>query len=255
MVTIDGDEIVSGSTIDGDEISEITMDGDVVWTGTPNSVVLDDWLDGNLTSNRDDFNTTPYQFEDEDEELFNPAGSRPEWEGGSGGNYSLPSVSDNLAKFDDQEGAVTPFTEDITEQAFAFEIRIDYHEGDNWFFSIFAETDEFTARDGSTSRFALDEGYHLLNNGRLDKLDGGSSSTVVSGSDVSGSEDFRIIRQPDGEFEVFYRDNGSWNLIGTGTDTTFTNPQYTAFNTRRNVAGNNGAETHLDSYAVYPWED
>lgn len=31
MVTIDGDEVVSGSTIDGDEISEITIDGDVVW--------------------------------------------------------------------------------------------------------------------------------------------------------------------------------------------------------------------------------
>ena len=41
MVTIDGDEIVSGSTIDGDEISQITMDGDVVWEAIdlPDSVV------------------------------------------------------------------------------------------------------------------------------------------------------------------------------------------------------------------------
>ena len=41
MVTIDGDEVVSGSTIDGDEISEITMDGDVVWTAVtiPDSAV------------------------------------------------------------------------------------------------------------------------------------------------------------------------------------------------------------------------
>ena len=42
MVTIDGDEIVSGSTIDGDEISEITMDGDVVWTAGPAEVVYDE---------------------------------------------------------------------------------------------------------------------------------------------------------------------------------------------------------------------
>jgi len=45
MVTIDGDEIVSGSTIDGQEISEITMDGDVVWTAVADSIVnnLDYW--------------------------------------------------------------------------------------------------------------------------------------------------------------------------------------------------------------------
>jgi len=43
MVTIDGTEIVSGSTIDGQEISEITMDGDVVWTAIPDSVIA--WYD------------------------------------------------------------------------------------------------------------------------------------------------------------------------------------------------------------------
>jgi len=37
MVTIDGDEIVSGSTIDGDEFSEITVDGDTVWAAIPDS--------------------------------------------------------------------------------------------------------------------------------------------------------------------------------------------------------------------------
>ena len=41
MVTIDGDEIVSGSTIDGDEISEITMDGDVVWVAMTEITSLD----------------------------------------------------------------------------------------------------------------------------------------------------------------------------------------------------------------------
>ena len=40
MVTIDGEEIVSGSTIDGDEISVITMDGDVVWNALPDAPFL-----------------------------------------------------------------------------------------------------------------------------------------------------------------------------------------------------------------------
>ena len=46
MVTIDGDEIVSGSTIDGDEISEITMDGDVVWTAL---TIIDDFSSGSIS--------------------------------------------------------------------------------------------------------------------------------------------------------------------------------------------------------------
>lgn len=46
MVWIDGDEIVSGSTIDGDEIDEITIDGDVAWRAVK---VIDDFEDNDIS--------------------------------------------------------------------------------------------------------------------------------------------------------------------------------------------------------------
>ena len=63
----------------------------------PDSEVLDDWADGQLTSERDDFETTPYQFESDDDEKFVPTGTRPEWNIEAGN----PTVSGNNLIVDD----------------------------------------------------------------------------------------------------------------------------------------------------------
>lgn len=68
---------------------------------TPDSLLLDDWADGNLTSNREDFDTLEYEGPDPTGR-FMPVGERPEWQ--AAGGRSLPSVSNNRLAVADGEG-------------------------------------------------------------------------------------------------------------------------------------------------------
>ena len=167
----------------------------------PDSEVLDDWADGQLTSNRDDFDTTAYQFEPEDEDKFNPVGTRAEWTIDSGS----PSVSENQLQVGSDTEISTGLTLD-TDVDMVWEFRARTDSGLGMELQFWAEdSDNFW-------RVLL---HHNNEEISIDKQEGGSTTTIADISIDPSSE--RLIRVERTEAETTAPD---WKLVVGETEDT-----------------------------------
>ena len=213
----------------------------------PDSEVLDDWLDGNITSSRDDFDTTSYQYESESEDKFSIVGSRPEWviENGSF------DVSDNRLSWGSGDSIYVEFPDNLNlDEKRTWNFRNISHSGsgaDYSYFGLYSETTNWFGTDtgGGT---AFENSYVVRvrdDDTRIARVDDTDSeeATIAEGVSVSDGGDIRVERDADGTWELFV-DGDSQD---SGEDTTHTDPLQTFF------AGRPGRSpsTDVDAIEVY----
>ena len=205
--------------------TEATFEVEVV--AIPDSEVLDDWADGQLTSNRDDFETTPYQFESDDEDRFNPSGTRPEWIEESGS----PSVSDSKLNIGDGDTAELTDGADWeknqrwesrlqVDSGVALQVRFRRVDGDNlWQISLFTDEITLAKRDEGSTTTLLSENistgteYEIWVERRTENVDTPEWEMWVDGTSVgTETDDF----DPGGN-DVYIQSSGG----GTGHCTSF----------------------------------
>jgi len=222
--SIDGTDI-TGATIDGTDVTEITVDGQTVFTPPPSvpasMELLDDWEDGNLTSSRDDFDTTPFGGTTSTLVESGAVGSlaRPDWVMDEGS----PSVVGSEHFVSDRDGCRTSFSP-ANLDGFIWEFR--YSGTGNGYINITANST--TRRISGSSDVNLEDGYFLFigSSVALARDSGGSTSTVISGpSTPSGEFNVKVTRDASGTFELFIDGTSE----GTGTDTTFTSSNHVGF--------------------------
>jgi len=166
-------------------------------------VLLDDFADGNLTSDRDSLNETRWQPDNSTLIEQGEGGdiSRPDWTIDNGS----PSVADNILEVDRGERLRTSLELDTLDNT-TWEFFVpDW--GDN-FSGVSIAANTTTWRDGDNN---LQDGYYV----RQDNSDGegfsllvdngGSTDVLIStGSGVSAPVLIRVERDSDGNWELFY---------------------------------------------------
>ena len=161
----------------------------------PDAEVLDDWADGEFTSNRDDFDTTPYQFASEDEDKFTPSGSRPEWEIVL--NDTDPSVSDSVLTFGSDDELKTVAADPTKhDDGFVWEFRFnDIPDDGGPNISFWKEDSDnryrllILNRDGDTPR--------------LQKIEDGDDTVLIDANDSWDGGPVRVELNPDDTWELF----------------------------------------------------
>jgi hypothetical protein len=229
--SIDGTDI-TGATIDGQEVQEITIDGQTVFIATTPSEVLDDWADNQFTSNRESFDTTPYQFASQDTN-FNAVGTRQPWTI----TNASPFVTNKQLDIRDLDVCETNLSPDpATLSKAVWEFRIASTSGRNGpSLALWRENG-----DNFWQLFSRVSG----GNARLDKIQNGNFSTVIdTGQSFPSSSPFkvRVTRDSAGFWEVFL----DGNLVGSATDTFAP----TANNMQWRYSGPNSGR--IDSLAYY----
>jgi hypothetical protein len=182
----------------------------------PDSVVLlDDWADGNLTSNREDYNTTAFSGFGSTlvEQGDNGDLARPEWNVDNGS----PSVTSNNLTAADGDRLRTPLGISNID-GYTWEFRIaDLADGSTRYINLTSLSTLY--RDGESN---LQDGYFLFISGSdigLAVDDGGSASgTLGSSITINPPVVVRVERDFSGGWEVFI----DGDLQVSGTDTTFT---------------------------------
>lgn len=231
-------------------ISNITVSGGSIQlteTATiPGSIVLlDDWADGNLTSNREDYNTTDFQ----------PSTSNLVQEGATG-SLSRPAWTIDRG---------TPFTQTVngkpvvtvrTSSGTGDKIRrglsLTSLDGCTWEFGVedIGETIYLNITANSTtyrtSASNLEDGYVWSYGGTQSYNffvdNGGSTTSLVSGSTPTPPFVCRIENRG-GTWEVFYDGTSD----GTATDTSITSSTYTQFGSNDGISA---ADIDVNFYAV-----
>ena len=203
----------------------------------------DDWGDNRLT-NREDSDTTTHNGV---EGIY-----RPEWTVDAGDveaqNEQLEVRDQGILRADinlNLDETVTWEFSGVSE-----ETVID-DDGDLVQLGLFSESDEFTANNrvrfyNDSYLISIDEN---ANHTELLKYDGNERTEIITGSyQGSGSDDvYKVTRTSSGNWELFV--NG--NSIGTGEDTTYTEPQYTGFAVRQRGGTSNWPELDVDEYKVF----
>ena len=190
------------SLVDGARIGDI-----------PDSVVLlDDWADGKLTSDRDDFNDT--EFSGTESTLVDDGSSgsiqRPEWTVDNGS----PSVSDGLLQLSQDESVRTNFDVSSIDN-YTWEFKID--DAAN-FAGLNITANSSSQRGGNRS---YTDGYNIRieSDGSINFRvnDGDSISTLIEGTEASYPEVVRIEVDDSGNWEMYQNDESQ----GTTQDSTF----------------------------------
>lgn len=220
MSTI-GDQTFTGATIDGENVTEITADDDVVWTAdttvTYNGWLLDDWADAEFTTNRTAFDGIGFEGSPPSNSAYTVE-TRPTW------TDERNTVTAQDGYLDMTTGNVSvvskSFHDDINMNWFwEFEMGGNGSQVDDDFnFILFGDQLDYDGGWWLTPRY----GYWLFVNGQgtiaLLEADGnGNQNAVFSSVDIPiGSKvTARVRRQSGGVWDMWV--NGEH--IGQETNT------------------------------------
>lgn len=200
---------------------QVAMHNALTASAIPDSVVfLDDWADGNLTSDRDDYNTTLFGGTDSTLVPENGSGSlqRPAWTVDRG----TPSVSSETLTVETSGGTGDKLRADLSLSSldnYTWEFKVSSAAG-ACYVSLTANSTTFR----SSSRANYEDGYYVLmaNDIGLYVDDSGSSSSLISASLPSTPFVIRVERDASGGWELFV-DGAS---EGAETDTTHSTSTY-----------------------------
>ena len=186
--------------------------------GIPDSVVLlDDWADNQLTSNREDYQTTSFTGSDSTlvEQGASGSLSRPEWTVDNGS----PSVSNAELTVNSEDRLRTPLSlTTLDNTTWEFKISDVQNLESNGYVSLVANST--TYRESVQN---LQDGYFVFigdSNLALVEDSAGSTTSLIEKGESPPNEPFvcRVERDASGNWELFI-DNVS---VGTATDTTHT---------------------------------
>jgi hypothetical protein len=217
-----GNEVSEIILPDGSTASEvIAPDGSTVFSAIPDSVVLlDDFADGDLTTNRQTFNELAF---DSAESTLVDQGqggslSRPDWTVNNGN----PSVSNSDLSVGNNDRLRTPVSLSSLDNV-TWEMQVDSATQ----FSYYSLTStSSTYRDGDKN---LQDGYYLIyedGNGLVLYVDSaGSTTQLINPNDDSLPQTVRVERDDAGNWELSYDGVSK----GTATDSTHTTSDRVAF--------------------------
>jgi hypothetical protein len=209
-INIDGNDI-TGATIDDQEVQEITVDGDVVFSSGTKGFILDDYADNKLT-NRNDFGTTNLDLTPPANSQFS-TNTRPEYTTIKGS----PSISSGVLRIPAGSGQNFPGFDhglrinQVLSGDFTWEIKMrtgdasisPSFQGYFWFIFDSTNNEGWYIRDGDSDNF----GYYDVEENNLFEIGRGDGIT-------ENFKTFRIERRNGNEWELF--ENG--NSIFTTTE-------------------------------------
>ena len=198
----------------------------------------DDWGDNKL-QDRDGSETTTHNGE--------TGVYRPTWDTADG--KQTPSVSDEQLILDNDDGIITGINLNLDEMV-TWDIYFDASDlGDDPFNNLAVTLFSETTDVGSSGNFRIADSYNVEirdddNRVRLGVVDSNNDrSGLVDGShDGTDDEHIRVTRQSNGDWELIV--NGSSE--GIDTDTTYNDPEHTAFT----FAEESNGPVRFDEYKV-----
>ena len=186
----------------------------------------DDWGDNKLTDREDSGTTTHNGVE---------GVYRPEWE--TLEFQTTPSVDDGELEVGSGEGIYTDINLNLDEQIH-WEFDIDFSDGGSGGSNsggviLYSETvDEASFRDSFVQNSYV---FFFINRDggdiRLLRYDDDDDSQIVADDGLGNDVSVEITRSPGGEWELIIDDSS----VGTGTDDTYTDVNYTGFTARDEI--------------------
>lgn len=208
----------------------------------PNSIVLlDDWADGNLTSNRDDYNTTAFQPSNSTLVQQGASGSlsRPTWTIDQGSPFVNSQVLTVRTSSGTGDRARAPLSLASLDNV-TWELEIN-GVGGLVYYNLVMTTTTYNSNGYTQNGYFMnieDTGISLYSS------NGGSVTNMITGL-TTPSTPFvlRVERDGTGTWEVFF--NGTSQ--GTATNTDHGGASYTSFAAN---SGQSDANIDVDWYAV-----
>ena len=213
-------QTVSDVLVNGESAGDVTVNGDSVFSAIPDSDVYlhDDWGDDRLTD-REDSGTTTHNGE---EGVY-----RPEWTLDSGD----PTASNDMLVIQDGDAIYTDINLNLDE-TITWEYTIDLSESgtssaDEFGLTLWSETNNRVASDRFLDKSWIvgirrEQGGDSI---RFRTYDDGFGSTLITGDHDTDVFDLDVIREPDGDWELFVNDSS----IGSTNDTTTFDVEYIGF--------------------------